>query len=342
MARLTNESQSDEYKNVKYPLVALIRNYDEKVSSDTDIIDVSLTLVIVTPSTPTKLSEDREVDNYTPILYPIYAELMSVLKNSDYFAGYGQSIGHTKTDNMHLGVDGTNGNSKYLLPDCVDGVIISDLKLSVLASKCSGFTYGPTATLDYINNVERIVCAIVDGGITVQMTDAHNSVLNATYTLVVEDAGYQQELNIGDTKGVTISGLTDGYHIGVVQCNDNVTVSTLYFLFQTVGGVVFRITTSVKFSLENFTVTGFEYTDYPFDAVTRTVYSKALIQAVVITQDGGNIVDEALYTPSVLDTTETTFTITQGIPATYNDVTYAVTIDGQTIQSTSYYKTVLN
>ena len=254
MERLSKESQLAQFDQEKYPLVALLRNFDEKYKANTDLVEVSLTLVIVTPSTPTKESEDREVDNYTPILYPIYAELMSVLAESPYFLGYGISIEHTKTDNMHLGVDGTQGNTKYLLPDCVDGIIISGLKLGVIPSRCVGFNYGPPVQLTYLNNVAELSISATNYVIGVTLNNAQyiNGVVPAPsyylyYPISSQANMGNKKIEVdGDPVLFQTLGLEDGSYYGYVIGEDGTTRSSLYFAFYVKSGNAVKCTTFVK------------------------------------------------------------------------------------------------
>jgi hypothetical protein len=347
MERLSKESQVATFDEAKYPLVALLRNFDEKYKANTDLVEVSLTLVIVTPSTPTKESEDREVDNYTPILYPIYAELMSVLAESPYFLGYGISIEHTKTDNMHLGVDGTQGNTKYLLPDCVDGIIISGLKLGVVPSRCVGFNYGPSVQLVYLNNISEITLTAGDNYVGVRLNNVQyiNTGLYPTptywinvptglgtstdYQILVDDEAFSFSLN----------GLDDGNYQGYVYCDDGLTTSTLYFTFYVKNNQAVKYTRHVKYRLTNFIVSGEEYTDYPLDIVHNFAYSSPDIQEIIILSEGGNVQYNNQFVPFVQDTTTITTTILLEKPNTSAQVIYSITVDGQYLESQSYYKT---
>ena len=346
MERLSKESQIGSFSQEKYPLVALLRNFDEKYKANTDLVEVSLTLVIVTPSTPTKESEDREVDNYTPILYPIYAELMSVLAESPYFLGYGISIEHTKTDNMHLGVDGTQGNTKYLLPDCVDGIIISGLKLGVVPSRCVGFNYGPAVQLTYLNNISDLDIYSNDSSITVTLNGAQyiNTGFGATplyYLNVPTSSGTAIDYAIDIAEDITfqINGLKDNSYSAYVWCDDGLTISTLYFTFYVKKNKVVKYTRSVKYELTNFIVTGEEYSDYPFDVTHKFIYSEKNIEQIELISNGGNVQYQKFFAPYVLDTTQITTTINQEKPLYPTDVTYAVLVDGQYLESQSFYKT---
>jgi hypothetical protein len=347
MERLSKESQVATFDEAKYPLVALLRNFDEKYKANTDLVEVSLTLVIVTPSTPTKESEDREVDNYTPILYPIYAELMSVLAESPYFLGYGISIEHTKTDNMHLGVDGTQGNTKYLLPDCVDGIIISGLKLGVVPSRCVGFNYGPPVQLTYLNNVAELSISVTNFTIGVTLNNAQyiNGVVpTPSYYLYYPissqaDMGNKKIEEGGSAVLFQTVSLEDGNYYGYVLSDDGTTRSTLYFGFYVKSGNAVKCTTFVKHYLNNFVVSGVDYSDYPFDVTHKFIYSNKNIQQIELTSNGGNVQYQQFFAPYVLDTTQITTTINQEKPLSPTDITYTVLVYDQYLNSQSFYKT---
>ncbi|MDN4646658.1 hypothetical protein, partial [Arthrobacter sp. PsM3] len=65
-----------------------------------------------------------------------------------YYQGYPP---HTKTESFQLGSDSANGNTKYLLPDCVDAIIVSDLQLKMFPDRCANTVAGSTTTVTYLN-----------------------------------------------------------------------------------------------------------------------------------------------------------------------------------------------
>lgn len=344
--RIEAEDHSSTLRLTKYPLVALIRNFDEKYAADNDYADVSLTLVIVTPSDPNKYSEDREADNYVPILRPIYAELMEVIMGSSYFDGYNRQYPtHTKTESFQLGVDSTNGNTKYLLPDCVDGIIISDLQLRIYPDRCANTVTGATTSVSYLNNVSELS---MDAGITsftvsfvsAQYIDTLNVAPDdITYQIYTQHDGTTQDITIGQSVSFTgLDGYEDGYYYGYIVGDDGVKQSKLYFYYRVLSQKVRGSSVRTKFQLTNFVTAGTQYTDYPFDTVTRHQTHTKVISTQNVSIDGGNEMWSEVYQPSTKDTTSTTTTIEQPLATTYRDVVNSVTIDQLILENISYYK----
>jgi len=134
ISRLIAESKATSSKNERYPLIILIHNFEEVISDDYLGIDVSLDFCICTQSQTGLLSDERYSQSYLPILYPIYAEFMQVVADSQYFDGYKSKwYPHTKIDDLHMGDDGKRA---YKLPDILDGIFIQGLKLKIDEQKC--------------------------------------------------------------------------------------------------------------------------------------------------------------------------------------------------------------
>lgn len=131
-----DKSSVASVKNNLYPLVMLIHEFEEKRANG--ILTTSLDFVIVTPTDPTLSFEDRYTPNVLPILYPIYAEFMAVVKNSNYFIGnIEREFNHTKIDALNIGTNDANGNVAYKLPDYLDGLIIKSLELTINEQQCT-------------------------------------------------------------------------------------------------------------------------------------------------------------------------------------------------------------
>lgn len=341
------QSESTDQTITKYPLVALIRNFDEKFNASDSTSELSLTLVIVTPSDVNKISEHRETDNYVPILRPIYAELMSVISYSGYFADYSEYWPeHEKVETFRLGSDSPYGNKAYLLPDHVDGIVVSNLKLRLLMDRCYGRNVqGPVTSLRYLNNVSELL--ISEGMskfdltlVSAQYTDTMNVGSEFSYYAVTEHDNQELEINVGDT--LTYSGLqhyNDGYYKGYIKGDDGITVSKLYFYYIILGGKLRGCSKISKFVLQNFITDGGSYTDYPFDVVTRHTSLTKLYMTQELFVDGGNSQWLETYQPAVSDTGTDTNTITQPLSTSYRDVVDAVLIDqALLLENISYYK----
>lgn len=349
--RLEAEDNSTTHRSTKYPLVALIRNFDEKYTSENQNMEVSLTIVIVTQSTPTKLSEDRDADSYVPVLRPIYAELMEVIKDSTYIDGYyNRYPSHTKSESYQLGTETPQGNSKHLLPDCVDAIIIEDLKLSVIPDKCRNIVVGSAVATVYVNNVSELRLAndsLAFNYFTVELLSAQyidtlsvGYAASPLYYLLTTHDGQRVELLVGDT--VTISSFTaehTGLYSGYIECDDGVTVSRLTFYYKRLNSKIRLIGNQTKFLLTNFTTSGFEYDNYPFTVVTRHQALPSGVQKQTISTEGNDYLT-LYYDPSVQDTTEKSTTIAVPILAGYRVVAATVMAENTIFESISYFKQV--
>lgn len=119
---------SEDLKDKKYPFIWLVLDLKELRRAALGLYaDISLNLYILTHSDPDYTMDQRRDINFLPILYPIYAELLSQLANSQYFKVMSaETIQHEKTDLHHWGVRNQN-----VFVDYMDGIQIRDLKLSV-------------------------------------------------------------------------------------------------------------------------------------------------------------------------------------------------------------------
>ena len=143
-SRIVEDASGTVKKNTRFPLVCLVQVFEEKFKSDSEFSEVSLTLLVCNNSDQTWYSEDRYTNNYIPILYPIYAEIMAVLNESPYFVGYKEKYyTHTKADDLHL-----PENNDNKLPECLDGLWIKDLKL-ILDDKCLPVQYAINTSVEF-------------------------------------------------------------------------------------------------------------------------------------------------------------------------------------------------
>ena len=346
--RVGAEDNSETHRATKYPLVALIRNFDEKYDGDSEYSEVSLTIVIVTLSDPNALSEDREADNYVPILRPIYAELMEQIKEDSRFFGYYRHYApHTKTESFQLGTDSPQGNKAYLLPDCVDAIIISDLQLKVRPDMCSNTVTGATTAVTYLNNVSELNITTTLDSFTVVFTSAqYTDTLDIApqspvYTIVTPHDGGSQSASVsGSYVFGDFSPDQEGVHAGYIQCNDGLTISKLYFFYRILGERVRGCSELSKFVLQNFTTAGTQYTDYPFDVASRwKTTPSSLIRSQSISIDGGNEMWLELYQPITKDTGADTTTISESLASGVRDVVNTIIFDTDTtLENISYYK----
>lgn len=337
--RLQSKDKAGGYK---YPLIALIRNSDEKMDDDF-YPKISPTLVIVTPTQKDKLSEDRIVDNFTPILMPIYTELMEVLSQSRYFQGYYNPYPkHKMFKSFNLGDD--NGGKGLKLPDTVDAIVVTDLELRLNRPVNSAFTYGTTRTLTYLNNLSEIEINAVNNRITVEII-SHGFYYpghTATYTVYFSHNSSTNNIDIGQGYPFTISA-SQGAYYGYVQAWDGRSNSQLgFFYWVDASGNIIKYTTSHKFAISNFTVTGMHYPDYPFTCVFACGTNAPSIMAQTVTVDyEGEVHSDSWPTP-ISDMTEEQIQC-PNTDTNYKGVTEALTHDAPhnttlVVNSFSYFQ----
>ena len=118
---------------LKYPLIALYQPFDEDKGKITGVDGRDpLRIIIARWSNPTDKAADRYNNNFRPILYPIYAELMYQLAadNRIRTTTY-EKIPHKKRDWPYWDNDGKNP-----LIDYVDIIEISQLELNFKLKNC--------------------------------------------------------------------------------------------------------------------------------------------------------------------------------------------------------------
>jgi hypothetical protein len=90
-------------------------------------------LIIATRSEPNYTADQRMINTFVPILYPLYSQFLKSLANSGYFFDYpANKIQHTKTDRLFWG---KNKNAAF--GDYVDAIHIQNLQLKIKSFKCS-------------------------------------------------------------------------------------------------------------------------------------------------------------------------------------------------------------
>lgn len=115
----------------KWPLISLYRPYDEMPGGD-EYERVKLTLLISNYTTSGRLSRDRQIENFEPILLPIYRELMRQIARSKFFVVMNPAtdMRHTKMQHDYFGKESTP-DAKRPLQDFADAIEIRDLELKL-------------------------------------------------------------------------------------------------------------------------------------------------------------------------------------------------------------------
>ena len=343
--RLNKEGQAGM---TRYPFIALIRNWE--LSYDGTIHpDTKLTFVVCTNSTAQKYSEDRESENYEPILRPIWAEFLACMKNSTGLLGYNIGGKYNYMESLHLGTDSPDGNKKYMLPDVVDGIIVTDFEVKLNgAEDCLPTTIGPSLTrIVYLNNVSSLTIAgIQSTDIRVQLVEAQYTDYNnlgfgtsPEYSVYLEHSTYTAAITVGETLSIPLGDSpTDGDYYGYISCDDTVQESRLYFWYGIRAGRLGYYTDICKFKLRNFTLTGEQYTDYPFNVDLQYYATLARFSRYSLSIDGGNEMASESYAPLAITTGIDTITVSEPLATSYRDVILSVTIGDDTLDSIAYYK----
>lgn len=133
--RLIAKNKTD--KQGKYPLVCLFEDHKIKHGKEglTGITD--LKLIILYSSKKEITREQREVNVFRPILYPIYFEFLKQLAVSGHFNIYDVTkIPHDQINRPHWGDPGIYKNDSYLFGDVLDGIEIANLQLETYLPNC--------------------------------------------------------------------------------------------------------------------------------------------------------------------------------------------------------------
>lgn len=143
--RLCEYSNDPTVKDDRFPLIGFIHDFPIVFDVNDANPDVTIRLIIATLTDPNRRSEDRMTSNFVPILDPLYAELMSQIKKSNYFIKeFGLMPAHKVVDHLNWGKEGLYGNTSLEMNEYIDGKEILDLKLKLNTPNCisSGLTAG--------------------------------------------------------------------------------------------------------------------------------------------------------------------------------------------------------
>lgn len=129
-------SQEERYK--KYPLVYLVRDFEEVRGREAGIYcSVSLRVIIIHQTQQTYKIKDRETRVFKPVLYPIYNEFMRQLSLHPMINQSGvENIRHIKIDRAYWGQNQQQASNKVALNDYVDAIEIRNLELKINYSNC--------------------------------------------------------------------------------------------------------------------------------------------------------------------------------------------------------------
>lgn len=132
-------SKNPTISALKYPLIALFQDYDEKQGEKVGVLSkIDFHLIIAIYSDKNWKAAERITKSFIPFLYLIYGHLMKSIAQSGYFVeGSVEQIKRTKTDRLYWGKTGLWGNEGNIFADCIDAIEITGLQLSVKNLICN-------------------------------------------------------------------------------------------------------------------------------------------------------------------------------------------------------------
>lgn len=124
LAKLSNKDRHDIYKFQKYPLICLITDIEQNISTEQSILyEFSPRILILAQTNKNYTSQERTENIFKNILYPIYNQFIIDLANYEHFdfkpTNY---IPHSKTDRYSWGASGVFGNIGVIFNDYLDGI----------------------------------------------------------------------------------------------------------------------------------------------------------------------------------------------------------------------------
>lgn len=133
LRRLQSWAASETYEPKRYPLVALIQPFNETngadIGFDVDSVDIAICML----SNSQWYTEDRYTNNFYPVLYPIYEQLLLQLHYDPRLLTVNETqISHTKIDWPFWDA----GQDKNPFNDVLDVVELKNLKLKILFENC--------------------------------------------------------------------------------------------------------------------------------------------------------------------------------------------------------------
>lgn len=131
-ARLLRKTSSPSGKGKKYPLIILATDIkaDKK-----DLLEYSLNLAIVIKTKESYTDADRETISFAPILRPLYESFIQGIVDSGLFVipgGDPTDPPHSYVERGPWGVWSSEGTLKQYLPEPLDAIEITNLRLNVL------------------------------------------------------------------------------------------------------------------------------------------------------------------------------------------------------------------
>ncbi len=128
--RLKEKDGDKVYKYQKYPLVALALDTPEK--NESGMIRYTLNIALLMLTDKKWNAEERYVNVFKPVLYPMYESFLKQLKNVGKFTWESKDARppHTKIDRPYWGTHAEEGNEANIFNDPLDAIELIDLQFS--------------------------------------------------------------------------------------------------------------------------------------------------------------------------------------------------------------------
>lgn len=133
LQELTNSPDIND-RNKKFPLIFLVEDIPIRRGVEEGVYGTAvMTIFIINTTEPNYTSEQRETNNFKPILVPIYQEFLNQLMSpmqKNVFVENPDRIRHTQINHKYWGRQGTEGNVKNIFNDYIDCIELQNLEVS--------------------------------------------------------------------------------------------------------------------------------------------------------------------------------------------------------------------
>lgn len=300
MNELAEASQVNSTRNDRYPLIALIQPFTFESDGMSSGIDVTPDILILMDTDPHKTPDERELENYDPILRPTHAEFLSQLKKHPLVHFKGIQPKTRGIDIYNIG-DERGGKLGYELPDFLDGISFN-LDLHIHAEQsCLQISTGQSPIHEILlkDSIKEVTIQTGSNQIslTVDTVDYVNSDTLAAapvYELKWSYLGATNEINIGVPLVYNISAVPDGVYIGVITSSYGATYQFEYYV-RTIGANK-TIASYTHLLSQVFTedLSLQYYFNYPNTIAWDFYSSLALVDSLQVQTQDGTVIHEIL------------------------------------------------
>lgn len=122
----------------KFPLIALIQDFEEKRGEDPDIAaKVRLNIIIACATFPHYTAPQRYTHSFRDTLYPLYEEFLNQVHLSRRFrTGDPSTIEHDKFDRLYWGKTGLWTSQGNVFQDYIDAIELQNFQLTLKTLNC--------------------------------------------------------------------------------------------------------------------------------------------------------------------------------------------------------------